>query len=168
MEAGKRVEISDPRDGHLEVRTGKECVMDFGDVTDDGEVLLNVPREEDMEQNLPGEDVRDLQGDTASGASVINQEERYRLEPPNGARPKWTRPGLPLPVIEEPRSPGAGATVGAGDFERNGGEMGVPGPVLPPFRQDQQGAGVTTPTRMDADRCGGPRSPEGRMPRGHV
>ena len=34
-----------------------------------------------MEQNLPGED-------TASGASVINQEERYRLELPNGARPK--------------------------------------------------------------------------------
>ena len=43
MEAGKRVEMSDPRDGHLEVRTGKECVMEFGDVTDDGEVQLNVP-----------------------------------------------------------------------------------------------------------------------------
>ena len=32
-EAGKRVEMSD---GHPEVRTGKEHVIDFGDVTDDG------------------------------------------------------------------------------------------------------------------------------------
>ena len=36
--------------------------MDFGDVIDDGEVQLNLPREEDMERNLPGEDVRDLPG----------------------------------------------------------------------------------------------------------
>ena len=55
---------------------------------------------------------------------MINQEERYRLEPPNEARPKWTRPDRPLPVIEEPRSPGAGATVGADDSEMNGGGMG--------------------------------------------
>ena len=25
-------------DGHPEVRTGKECIIDFGDVTDDGAV----------------------------------------------------------------------------------------------------------------------------------
>ena len=71
--------MSDPRDGHSEVRTGKECVMDFGDVTDDEEVQLNLSREEDMEWNLPGEDIRDLPGDTALGASVINQEEQYRM-----------------------------------------------------------------------------------------
>ena len=94
---------------------------------------------------------------------MANHEERYRLESPNGARPKWTRSGRPLPVIEEPSSPGAGATVGADDFERNRGETGVLGPVLPPFRQDQQGAGVTTPTRIDADRRRGPRGLEGRM-----
>ena len=83
--------------------------MDFGNMMDDGEVQLNLPREEDMERNLPAEDARDLPGETASGASVINQEERCRLEPHNGARPKWTRLGRPLPVIEEPSSPGAGA-----------------------------------------------------------
>ena len=93
-----------------------------------------------MERNLPGEDIQDLPGDTASGASVINQEEQYWLEPPNGAQPKWTRSGRRLPVIEEPSSLGAGATVGADHFEWNGGETGVPGPGLPPFRQDQQGA----------------------------
>ena len=53
--------------------------------------------------------------------------------------------------------------MGADDFEMNGGEMGVLGPVLPPFRQDRQGAGVTTPTQMDADRRGGPQAPEGWM-----
>ena len=58
---------------------------------------------------------------------MINQEEWYWLEPANGARPKWTRSGWPLPVIEEPSSPGTGATVGANDFEWNGGETGVPG-----------------------------------------
>ena len=74
------------------------------------------------------------------------------------------RSGRPLPVIEEPSSPGAGATVGADDFERNGGETGVPAPVLPPLRQGQQGAGVATPMQIDVDRRGGPRGPEGRMP----
>ena len=58
---------------------------------------------------------------TAWGTSVTNQEELYRLEPPNGARPKWTLPGRPLPVIEEPRSPGAGATVGVDSSGMNGG-----------------------------------------------
>ena len=138
-------------DGHPDAGAGKERVIDFGDLTDDGEVELNLPREEDMERDPPGEDVRDLPGATTSVTSVINQEERYRLEPPNGVRPKWTRPGRPLPIV---RSPGAGATGGADDSEMNGGGMGVPGPVLPPLRQDRQSAGVPTPTRMDADRRG--------------
>ena len=54
--------------------------------------------------------------------------------------------------------------MGADDSEMNGGRMGVLGPVLPPLRQDRQGAGVTTPTRMEADRRGGPRAPEARLP----
>ena len=78
-----------------------------------------------MERNIPADDARDLPGETVSGASVINQEERYRLEHANGTRPKWTRSDRPLPVIEEPSSPGAEATVGADNFERNGGETGA-------------------------------------------
>ena len=93
-------------DGHSDVGAGEERDIDFGDMTDDGEVELNLPRDDAMERDPPGEDVRDLPGATASGRSVTNQEERHRLEPPNGARPKWTRPGGPLPFIEEPRSPG--------------------------------------------------------------
>ena len=88
-------------------RAGEERDMDSGDKTDDGEVELNLPQEDAMEQYPPGEDARDLPGATTSGMSATNQEERYRLEPPNGARPKWARPGRPLPVIEKPRSPRA-------------------------------------------------------------
>ena len=119
-------------DGHSDVGAGEERDIDFGDMTNDGELELNLPLEDDMERDPPGEDIRDLPGATASGTSVINQEERYRLEPPNGARPKWTRPGRPLPVIEEPRSPEAGATVGVDGPGTNGGGMRVPAPVLPP------------------------------------
>ena len=36
--------MSDPGDSYPEVRTWKECIMDFGDVTDDVEVQLNLPR----------------------------------------------------------------------------------------------------------------------------
>ena len=112
-------------DGHSDVGAGEEHDMDFGDMTDDGEVELNLPREDTMERNPPGEDVRDLPGATASGASVTNQEERYWLEPPSGAQPKRTRRGRPLPVIEEPCSPGVGpsvATASAGPTECRGGD----------------------------------------------
>ena len=107
-------------------------------MTDDGEVELNIPREDAMERDPLGEDVRDLPGATALGTSVTNQEERYRLEPPNGARQKWTRLGRPLPVIEEPRSPGARATVGVDGPGMNGGGMRVPAPAL----QDRQSADI--------------------------
>ena len=133
-------------DGHSDVGAGEECDIDFGNFTDD------LPREDVMERDPPGEDVRDLPGPPLRGASGTNQEERYQLEPPNGARPKWTRPGRPLPVIEEPRSPGAGATV---DVD-GPGMNGAGGEFRPQrYRQDRQSAGVApTPTRMDADRHG--------------
>ena len=113
-------------DGHSDVGAGEERDIDFGNKTDDGEVELNLPREDAMEQDPPGEDVRDLPGSTASGASVTNQQERYRLEPLNGAQPKWTHPGLPLPVIEEHHSPGSGATVDMYGPGMNWGGMRVP------------------------------------------
>ena len=84
-EAGRREKMSD---GHSDAGGGDEHDTDSGDMTDDGEVELNLPRKDAMERDLPGEDVRDLPGATASGTSVTNQEERHRLEPPNGARSK--------------------------------------------------------------------------------
>ena len=151
-------------EGHSNTGAGEERDTDSGDMTGDGEVELNLPREDAVEQDQPGEDVRDLLGATVSGTSVTNQEERYRLEPPNGDRPKWTCPGWPLPVIEEPRGPGAGATVGVDGPGMNGGGMRVPAPTLPPLRQDRQSAGVATPTRMDVDIHGGFQALEARLP----
>ena len=107
-------------EGHPEAGTDGECEIDFGDTTDDEEVELNLPREEAVERDPLGEDARDIPGVTSSGASVTKQEELYRLEPPNGARPKWNRQGRPLPVIVEPRGPGVEATGGMDGPEMNG------------------------------------------------
>ena len=57
-----------------------------------------------------------------------------------------------------------GATGGVDGPEMNGGGMRVPAPKLPPLRQDRQSAGVATPPRMDADRYGGFRALEARLP----
>ena len=138
-------------DAHSDVGAGEERDIDFENLTDDGEVELNLSRDDAMERDPPGEDVWDLPAATASGAAGTNQEKWYWLEPPNGARPKWTRPCQPLPVIEEPRNPGAGATVDVDGPGMNGGGMRVPSPALPPLRQDRQSARVATPTRMDAN-----------------
>ena len=151
-------------DGHSDAETGEERDRDFGGMTDDGEVELNFPREDATERDPPGEDVPDSPGATASGTSVTKQDELYRLEPPNEARPKWTRQGRPIPLIKDPRSPGAGATVVVDVPETNGGGMSVLAPTLPPLRQDRQSAGMATPTQVDTDRLGGFRGPEGRLP----
>ena len=41
-------------DGHSDVGAGEERDIDFGDMTDDGEVELNLPREDAMERDPPG------------------------------------------------------------------------------------------------------------------
>ena len=69
-------------EGHPDAEEERET--DFGDMTDDGEVELNLPREDAVERDPPGEDVRDLPGATTSGTSATNQEELYRLEPRMG------------------------------------------------------------------------------------
>ena len=95
--------------------------LDLEDLTDDEEVALNLPRQGAGERDPPGGEMRDLPGATASGAPVTQQEEWSWMEPPHGARPKWNRPGRPTPVIEEPRGPGAEATVGMDSLEAKEG-----------------------------------------------
>ena len=46
----------------------------------------------------------------------------------------------------------------------NGVAMKAPAPKLPPLRQGRPSAGVVTPPRRDADRHGGFRAPEARLP----
>ena len=80
--------------------------LDLEDLMDDEEVALNLPRKGAGERDPPGEKIRHLPGDTASGGTVTQQTEWFRTEPPSGARPNWNRPARPIPVIEEPRGPG--------------------------------------------------------------
>ena len=143
-------------EGHPKAGTDGERDIDFGDMTE--EVELNLPREEAVERDPLGEDARDLPGVTSSGESATKQEELY------GARPKWNCQGQPLPVIEELRDPGAEATGGMDGPEMNGGGMRAPAPKLPPLRHDRPSVGVVTPPRRDADRHGGFRAPEARLP----
>ena len=78
-------------EGHPEAGADEERDIDFEDITDDEEVELNLPRAGAIERDLLGEDVRDLPGATASGASVTKQEELYPLEPPGsgGGSYRW-------------------------------------------------------------------------------
>ena len=67
-------------------------------------------------------------------------------------------------MIEEPRGLGAEATGGIDDLEAKEGSMRAPASKLPPPHQDIPGAGLVTPLRKDADRHGGLRVPEKRLP----
>ena len=78
---------------------------DLVDATADTEVDLHLPLEVYMPLDQLREDVP-----TFSSAVDLGQEERRRFEPPNGAKSKWPRHGLPLPIITEPRSPVPEAT----------------------------------------------------------
>ena len=71
---------------------GEERETDPVDVTDDGEV----------EQVLPLEDIRESPGATASGMTVIGQEERHRFELPNGVRSKWSNTDCHFRVLRSP------------------------------------------------------------------
>ena len=74
---------------------------------------------------------------------MTKQEELYRLKPPNGARPKWNRLGRPLPVIEEPRGPGAEATGGMDSpIEMGGGSPSVVPPPPPVSGARRSGRGM--------------------------
>ena len=64
-------------DDHSDVGAGEERKADPGNVTDDGEVELNLPREVMEEQDRPREDIREYPGATASGTTAMSQEERH-------------------------------------------------------------------------------------------
>ena len=83
---------------------------------------------------------------------MTQQEEWNWMEPPNGARQKWNRPGRPLPVIEEARGqkPQGVWTVGneGGRDESSGSKVATASP-------GSTGCGGSNTPRRDADRHGG-------------
>ena len=78
---------------------------DFVDATADTEVDLRLPLEVDMKPVQLQEDVPAYSGAVDLSTVDLGQEERRRFEPTNGAKYKWPRHGLPLPIITAPRSP---------------------------------------------------------------
>ena len=67
---------------------------------------------------------------------------QHQFGPPNGAKPKWPRHGLSLPLTPEPRGqlPGAGAPrVGSGDGRR---KFGMPNPTYSGLTQRRLSTGI--------------------------
>ena len=77
---------------------------DFVDVTIETEVELRLPLEVDMKPDQPCEDVPTYSGAVDLDAVDFGQDEHRRFEPPSGAKPKWPRHRLPLPIILEPQN----------------------------------------------------------------
>ena len=90
----------------------------FVDATAETEVELRLPLEVDMEPDRIRKDVPIYPGAVDLDVVGPDPETQCRFGPPNGAKPKWARYGLPLPRTPEPRRqlPAAGAQpVGFGD-----------------------------------------------------
>ena len=103
---------------HSVVATGTDR---FVDATAETEVEMCLPLEVDMEPYRICTDIPIYPG--AVGMDVVSPDPgtQSRIEPPNGAKPKWARQGLQLPHTPEPHRqlPGAGAhPVGFGDGRR--------------------------------------------------
>ena len=138
-------------DDHADVGA-MEHEADHAAMTDDGEVELNLPREVVEEQGRTHEDIRKPPGAINPGTMALDQEERHRFEPPNGARSKWPRHGLPLLSILEPRSPGTGATANVGESGADRRGFGAPGLFLSELQQHRQSAGIESPTWVNLGR----------------
>ena len=96
------------------------------------------------------------------------REEQCRFEPPNGARPKWPRHGLPLLIIFEPRSPVTGATANLGGPGVGLRRLGATAPTYPEFTQRRRNAGIKTPTQVELERDLGLPGPGGQLPGGEA
>ena len=71
-------------DDHSDVGA-MEHEADHADITDDGEVELNLPQETVEEQIRTSEDIRKLPGAINPGTMALDLEARHRFESRNGA-----------------------------------------------------------------------------------
>ena len=139
---------------------------DFVDTTEDIEIGLRLPREVDTEQDRHSEDIRNPSGAVAPSEVALGQEERPRFEPPNGARSKWPRHGMPLPIISKPRSPVRGATANLGGPQVSLRRLGETAQIFPELTQRRRESGIKTPTWVELVRDLGFPGPGGQLPRG--
>ena len=82
----------------------------FVDATAETEVELRLPLEADMETDQIPKDIPIPPGTVGLDVVIPNLGEQRRLEPPDGAKPKWPRYGLLIPQTPGPvgsyRGPG--------------------------------------------------------------
>ena len=88
----------------------------FVDATTETEVELRLPLEVDMEPDRIRKDAPIYPGADDLDVVSPDSETQRRFAPPNGAKLKWARHGVPLPSTPQPQLPGARAQpVGFGD-----------------------------------------------------
>ena len=118
---------------------------DFVDATADMEVDLCLPLEVDMPPDQLRNYVPTYSGAVDPSAVDLGQEERRRFEPPDGAKSKWPRHGLPVP--------GATAHLVSSGAGRH--RLGAADPTYPGLAQRQQNTGIKTPTLVEFGRGSG-------------
>ena len=106
---------------------------DFVDATADTEVDLRLLLEVDMLPDEPREDVPAYSGAVDWGD--IGQDEQRRLEPPNGAKPKWPGHGFLLPLNMEPCRQPPGATAQVAGSGTGSHKQGTAIPTYPGLAQ---------------------------------
>ena len=90
-------EQSDVEDGVVETGTDR-----FVDATAETEVELSLPLEVDMEPDWIHKDIPIYPGAVSLDVVGPDPGTQHRVEPPNGAKPKWARHGLQLPRTPQP------------------------------------------------------------------
>ena len=130
---------------------GEEREADPGNVTDDGEIELNLPREVMEEQDRPCEDIRESPGAAASGATAMSQEDDIgwssRMGPDrNGPDTDGHVPLWRCLVVQ------SWGLWRMWVVPERIGRDGNRSSVFPAFQQHRQKAGVMTPTQVNVER----------------
>ena len=133
-------ELSDDDDS-----AGETGTDGFVDATAETEVELRLLLEVDMKPDRIREDVPLFPDIVVPDAVAPYLGTQHGFGPPNGAKAKWSRHGLSLPIILEPRRqlPGAGAQlVGSRDGCR---KLDTSNPTYPGLTQRRTSTGIRQP-----------------------
>ena len=144
-------------EGPLEAEHGK---LDYRESSDNEEVKLLSHRKGADEPDPPGADIRDV--------PVVSDTQRdewlLKMEPLQGARPKWNKGGGGRPPVVPGQMGVLDIEAAGGVVGRNVEHRGALTPLLPLDRQIMQEAEVMTPPRKEAHGHGGRRAPESLLP----
>ena len=147
-------------EGRLEAKHGE---LDYRDFSDDEEIKLLSHRKGADEPDPPGADIRDV----PEASDTQRDEWLPKMEPLQGARPKWNKGGGGRPPVVPDQTGGLGHRIRWGVVGQNMEHRGAPIPLLPLDRQIMQEAEVITPLRRETYGHGDRRVPDPQLlPRG--